>query len=200
MVAAAAALRMVNLPGRVAPLPSVRRCGISCLAKKSRVSPPTRPKGSKAPPWLRVQLCPMLTPKKATMEPSARLLLQTIELNGSWNSLSSFSHSSFILSPVNHTLNHIAPPSSTLPPLFCVGDIIDLDALPKRGFPAAEGKAAIFPLKQSARGSLRGGGRSKGLLSLAGLPWSQPAPSCCLPADLARRASLGGAIAARYMP
>jgi hypothetical protein len=42
--------------------------------------------------------------------------------------------------------------------LFCVGDIIDLDALPKKGFPPAEGEAAIFPLKHSARDPSRGGG------------------------------------------
>jgi SOS response regulatory protein OraA/RecX len=39
-----------------------------------------------------------------------------------------------------------------------VGDIIDLDELPKKGFPAADGEAAIFPLKRSARDPSRGGG------------------------------------------
>jgi len=135
--------------------------------KKSRMSPPTTPTGSAAPPWMKVQL--RSTPKKSATEPSAsqpaaRPTPQTIEPNGSWNGTSSLSPSSFSLSPVSHTSNHPgnAPTSSTLPPLFCVGDIIDLDSLPKKGFPAAEGEAAIFPLKHSARDLSRGGGRSRG--------------------------------------
>ncbi|KAL3815366.1 hypothetical protein ACHAXA_000753 [Cyclostephanos tholiformis] len=134
--------------------------------KKTRLSPPTTPVGSTAPPWLKVQLrpTPTPTPKKPTKEPSAsppagRPTLQTIGSNGSCNC----SSSGFVLTPVSHTSNDTdnAPTSSTLPPLFCVGDIIDLDALPKRGFPPAEGEVAIFPLKQSARDPSRGGGEDE---------------------------------------
>jgi hypothetical protein len=42
-------------------------------------------------------------------------------------------------------------------------DIINLNALPKRGFPAAKGKTRILLLKQSVRDPTRGGGRLKGL-------------------------------------
>ncbi|KAL3785154.1 hypothetical protein ACHAW5_000186 [Stephanodiscus triporus] len=124
--------------------------------KKSRISPPTTPKESAAPPWLKVQL--RSTPKKPTAEQPSTV--QTIVPNGPWNSSSSLPPGSFVLSPVSHASNYPgnAPTSSTLAPLFCVGDIIDLDDLPKRGFPAVEGEAAIFPLKQGARDPSRGGG------------------------------------------
>ncbi len=41
-------------------------------------------------------------------------------------------------------------------------DIIGHDTLPKRGFPAAEGKMMILPLKHRMRDPTRRGGRSKG--------------------------------------
>jgi len=144
-----------------------RKLRILSPRKKSRMSPPTTPKDSAAPPWMKIQL--RSTPKISAAEPSASQPAaqppQTIEPNGSWNGTSSsFSPSSFSLSPVSHTSNHPgnAPTPSTLPPLFCVGDIIDLDSLPKKCFPAAEGEAAIFPLKHSARDPSRGGGISRG--------------------------------------
>ncbi len=132
--------------------------------KKSRITPPTTPAGSAAPPWSKVQLRPTPTPSKTPKEPSAsptagQLTIQTVGSNGSWSNSSSLQSRGFFFSPANDTSNHAGHASTTsLPPLFCVGDIIDLDELPKIGFPTAEGEAAIFPLKSSAIDPSRGGG------------------------------------------
>ena len=134
--------------------------------KKSRVTPPSTPKEEQAAPWANVQL--RSTPKKRnSMNPTLHSPMSgggagtlpsvgsvhssldetvpTIQANGSWGSSSS-STLSFLstLSPSHEGSTHA---SKSLPPLCCVGDIIDLDALPKTLFTPEEGPPAVFSLR-----------------------------------------------------
>jgi len=87
----------------------------------------------------------------------------TLQPNGSWNSSSSSTSSryNFVLSPVNQhapkNFSETSSSSSSLPPLCCIGDIIDLNALPKKLFPNQENdeiaSAIMFTLKHSAKDS-----------------------------------------------
>jgi hypothetical protein len=104
--------------------------------KKLRIAPPPSPeeKEGQVPPWAKVQL--RSTPKRDE-------LLADTPTNSSVAASST---------PKSFTPTAAATPSSTnkmaatsLPSLCSVGDIIDLDSLPKKLFP--EEAAAVFPLK-----------------------------------------------------
>ena len=148
--------------------------------KKQRTTPPSTPKEGIQPsaPWAKVQLrstpkkresmTPTLQPTTTTaLRPATLSLHPVIQSNGSWNSAASSSSSSWVnvLPPVTHTPKQFTEASqsssSTLPSLCCVGDIIDLDSLPRKVFPADEGEASIFPLKSSPKDPSKGGRESE---------------------------------------
>ena len=126
--------------------------------KKSRPSPPSTPKGA---PWLNVQL--RSTPKThSSMATAPAAHPSGNDWKGSNNVTSSTLVNNCVSSPAANYTSHYQPSeastSSTLPALCSVGDIIDLDALPPKVFPAHEGEAAILPLKQSMKDPSQGGG------------------------------------------
>jgi len=133
--------------------------------KKQRMAPTSSSPTETESPWSNVQLrtTPKMresmcsigqTPNSSSEQPSTISLHPVIQSKGSWNSTSS-STSSWVnvLPPVTDTPKQITtePSSSTLPSLCCVGDSIDLDALPKRVFPTDEGEAAVFQLKANEK-------------------------------------------------
>ena len=145
--------------------------------KKQRTTPPSTPKEDIQPsaPWAKVQLrstpkkresmTPTLQPTTTTALRPAALSLHPVIQSVSWNSAASSSSSSWVnvLPPVTHTpkqFTEASQSSSTLPSLCCVGDIIDLDSLPKKVFPVDEGEASIFPLKSSPKDPSKGGRES----------------------------------------
>ncbi len=120
--------------------------------KKSHPSPPSTPKGA---PWLNVQL--RSTPKtRSSMAPAAEPTSTCI----SYATPTSLANKFFVPSASNtsNSLSSESSAPSTLPALCCVGDVIDLDALPPNVFPTHEGEATILPLKQSAIDPSKGRG------------------------------------------
>ena len=102
--------------------------------KKMRTTPPSSPE-EQVTPWSGLQL--RTTPKKReSMAPSLHRNVSSTSLTHT--PTCALAHESSTAS------------SSSLPPLCCVGDIIDLDKLPDKVFP--DGKAAIFEL-EDLRGS-----------------------------------------------
>jgi len=133
--------------------------------KKQRMAPTSSSPTETESPWSNVQLrtTPKMresmcsigqTPNSSSDQPSTISLHPVIQSKGSWNSTSS-STSSWVnvLPPVTDTPKQSTTEtsSSTLPALCCVGDSIDLDALPKRVFPSDEGEAAVFQIKANEK-------------------------------------------------
>ena len=104
--------------------------------KKLRTAPPPSPeeKEGQVPPWAKVQL--RSTPKRDE-------LLADTPTNGSVTACSSPKSFTPIAAATPSSTNRMA--DTSLPSLCSVGDIIDLESLPKKLFP--EEAAAVFPLK-----------------------------------------------------